>query len=83
MKKSLIWIILGLTVGTISVANGQGGIVIGNYQAPYNPVVWPSASPGSGGVQQSRNKSDLVVRRGCFKCRPTTPDLAAELAHGC
>jgi hypothetical protein len=54
MKKSLVWTILGLTMAATTAAHGQGGIVIGNYQAPYNPVMWPPSSPVSGGIHSDQ-----------------------------
>lgn len=49
MKRSVVSAVLGLAAMAATSAFGQGGIIIGNYQAPFNPVVW-SATAGGGRV---------------------------------
>lgn len=58
MKRSVVMAVLGLAAVAATSAYGQGGINIGNYQAPFNPVVWDATSGGgrvhsSDGVQLS------------------------------
>jgi len=38
--------VLGLAAVAATSAFGQGGVNIGNYQVPFNPVVWSAASGG-------------------------------------
>jgi hypothetical protein len=47
MKRTVALALLGFAAAT--TAFGQGGINIGNYTAPFNPVVW-DASLGGGAV---------------------------------
>jgi PEP-CTERM motif len=50
MKRSVLLGILGIAVATAaSNSFGQGGINIGNYQAPFNQVLWGLAMPPSHG----------------------------------
>jgi len=48
MKRSLLLGIVGF-VAAVSTSYGQGGIVIGNYRAPFNRAVWggPGFLPGT------------------------------------
>jgi hypothetical protein len=48
MKKHILSGILGLVLTTATTAHGQGAIIIGNEQPPFNQVLVPQASlPGS------------------------------------
>jgi PEP-CTERM motif len=53
MKRSLLLGIIGIAAAlTTSTSRGQGGINIGNYLSPFNPVVW-SAVAGGGRVRST------------------------------
>jgi hypothetical protein len=61
MKKSVLLGILGLGVVATTAAYGQGGIVIGNYQAPYNKIVWGPGAENVGATVRSSDAPDLIL----------------------
>jgi hypothetical protein len=64
MKKSLLLGILGLAAVAATNSYGQGGIIIGNYQAPFNKIVWgPGVATAGEGVRGSHGV-DLTLWYG-------------------
>jgi MYXO-CTERM domain-containing protein len=61
MKKSVVLTLLGLGVVAATTAYGQGGISIGNYTAPFNPVVWGPSTPVAGTAVKSTDGVNLTL----------------------
>lgn len=66
MKRSVVTTILGLglAAAATTTAFAQGGISIGNYQSPFNPVVWGGTSPTPGARVHSNQGVTLTLFYG-------------------